>query len=110
MNDLNIGKKLKILRKSRKLTQERAAEELGISRCSVSNYECGRRSPQLSELKRIAKYYGVGLDFFGVVATDEAAEIVARAKRLFESPDVPQEKKEELYIELSQFVTYLKKG
>jgi transcriptional regulator with XRE-family HTH domain len=109
MNDLNIGKKLKTLRKGRKLTQTDAAEQMGVSRCTVSNYECGRRSPHLSELKRIAEFYGVGLDYFGVVATDEAMEIVARAKRLFENPDIPQAKKEELFMELAQFATYLKK-
>ena len=110
MNDMNIGKKLKTLRKGRKLTQAEAAEQMGVSRCTVSNYECGRRSPHLSELKRLAEFYGVGLDYFGVVATDEAAEIVARAKSLFENPDVPLEKKEQLYVELAQFATYLKKG
>lgn len=110
MNDLNIGKKLKTLRKGRKLTQEEAAEKMGVSRCTVSNYECGRRFPHLNELKRMAEFYNVGLDYFGVVSTDEATEIVARAKRLFENPDVPQEKKEELFMELAQFASYLRKG
>lgn len=109
MNDLNIGKKLKNLRKGRKLTQADAAEQMGVSRCTVSNYECGRRSPHLSELKRIAEFYGVGLDYFGVVATDEAAEIVSRAKRLFEDPAVPHSQKEELFMELAQFAAYLRK-
>lgn len=109
MNDLNIGNKLKILRKGRRLTQEGAAELLGVSRCTVSNYECGRRAPHISELKRMAAFYGVGLDFFGVVATDEATEIVARAKRLFENPDVPHSQKEELFMELAQFASYLRK-
>ena len=109
MNDLNIGNKLKTLRKGRKLTQADAADLMGVSRCTVSNYECGRRSPSLSELKRIAEFYGVGLDYFGVVATDEAMEILTRARRLFENPDIPQEKKAELYMELAQFAAYLKK-
>lgn len=109
MNDLNIGKKLKTLRKGRKLTQEAAAEQMGVSRCTISNYECGRRSPHISELKRMAAFYGVGLDFFGVVTTDEAAEIIARARRLFENPDVPHSQKEELYMELAQFAAYLRK-
>jgi transcriptional regulator with XRE-family HTH domain len=109
VNDLNIGNKLKNLRKGRRLTQTAAAELMGVSRCTVSNYECGRRSPHLSELKRIAEFYGVGLDYFGVVATDEATEIVARAKRLFENPDVPHSQKEELFMELAQFASYLRK-
>ena len=51
--------------------------------------------------KKIAAFYGMGLDYFGIVtATDEIVEIAARAKIVFSSKDVPQEKKDELYKEL----------
>ena len=96
----SIGHKLKTLRKGRKLTQEQAAEKLGITRATVSNYEVGRRSPHISELKRIADFYGVGLDYFGIVPTDEVFDLLSRAKEVFNSPAVPKEKKDELYKEL----------
>lgn len=99
MND-SIGQKLKTLRKGRKLTQEKAAELLGITRATVSNYEVGRRSPHISELKRIGEFYGVGLDYFGVVPTDEVFDLLSRAREVFNSPTVPQEKKDELYKEI----------
>lgn len=96
----SIGAKLKTLRKGRKLTQEKAAEMLGITRATVSNYEVGRRSPHISELKRIGEFYGVGLDYFGIVSTDEIFDLLCRAKEVFSNPAVPQEKKDEVYKEL----------
>lgn len=95
-----IGQKLKTLRKGRKLTQQEAADKLGITRATVSNYEVGRRQPHISELKRIADFYGVGLDYFGVVPTDEVFDLISRAREVFQSEDVPKEKKEELYKEI----------
>ena len=104
----SIGHKLKTLRKGRKLTQEQAAEMLGITRATVSNYEVGRRSPHLSELKRIADIYGVGLDYFGIVPTDEVFDLLSRAREVFNSPTVPKEKKEEVYKELMRLYLNIK--
>lgn len=104
----NIGSKLKTLRKGRKLTQEQAAEMLGITRATVSNYEVGRRSPHISELKRIGEFYGVGLDYFGIVASDEVFDLISRAREVFKSEDVPKEKKEDLYKEIMRLYLEIK--
>ena len=96
----SIGHKLKTLRKGRKLTQEQAAEALGITRATVSNYEVGRRSPHISELRRIGDFYGVGLDYFGVTPTDEAFDLLSRAREVFNNPAVTKKKKDEIYKEL----------
>lgn len=96
----NIGKKLKTLRKGRGLSQQQLAERMEISRASISNYEVGRRSPHLSELRRFADFYGVGLDFFGVATTDEVFELLSRAKSVFNNDDISKEKKDDLYKEL----------
>lgn len=104
----SIGHKLKTLRKGRKLTQEQAAEQLGITRATVSNYEVGRRSPHISELKRIGDFYGVGLDYFGVVPTDEVFDLLSRAREVFQSEKVPQEKKDEVYKELMRLYLEIK--
>ena len=106
MND-SIGAKLKTLRKGRKLTQEMAASKLGITRATVSNYEVGRRSPHLSELKRIADFYGVGLDYFGIVPTDEVFDLLSRAREVFNNDSVPKEKKDEVFKELMKLYTSL---
>lgn len=96
----NLGKKLMTLRKGRGLTQHQLAEKMGISRATISNYEVGRRSPHLADLRRFAEFYGVGLDYFGVATTDEVFELLSRAKTVFNSSAVPKEQKEEVYKEL----------
>lgn len=105
MND-SIGAKLKILRKGRKLTQEQLAERLGVNRATISNYEIGRRLPNLNDLKRFAEFYGVGLDYFGVVSKDEMFDLLSRARDVFESDAISKEDKEEIYREIMKL--YLK--
>ena len=104
----DVGNKLQTLRKGRKLSQQELADKMGVSRATISNYEVGRRAPHLSELKRFAEFYGVGLDFFGVASTDEVFELLSRAKDVFESDTIPKEKKEELYLSLMQLYLSMK--
>lgn len=96
------------LRKGRKLSQQELADKMGVSRATISNYEVGRRAPHISELKRFAAFYGVGLDYFGVASTDEVFELLSRAKSVFESDTVPKESKEELYLSLMQLYLSMK--
>lgn len=96
----NIGSKLKTLRKGRRLTQQELADKLGVTRATISNYEVGRRSPHITELKRFADFYGVGLDFFGLTSTDEVFDLLSRAKDVFESESIPKDKKDDVYREL----------
>ena len=103
-----VGKKLQELRKARRLTQQQLADKMGVTRATVSNYEVGRRAPHLSELKRFAEFYGVGLDYFGVASTDEVFELMSRAKAIFESTDVSKETKDELYLSLMQLYLSIK--
>lgn len=95
-----IGSKLKTLRKGRKLTQQELADELGLTRCTISNYEVGRRSPHISELRRFAEFYGVDLSFFGVASKDEIFDLLSRAKEVFLNEDIPKDKKDDVYKEL----------
>lgn len=57
-----LPKKLIELRKQKKLTQEAVAKKLGIPRGTYSNYELGKREPDLETLKRIADFHGVSVD------------------------------------------------
>ena len=51
-------RKLKELRKSKKMTQEEIANELGISRPMYTNIENGRRNPSLKVMKKIVDFLG----------------------------------------------------
>lgn len=105
---IDIGSKIKTLRKGKKLTQQELADKMGITRATVSNYEVGRRSPHISELKRFADFFGVGVDYFGVVPSDEMFDLLSRARDVFNSPSVPKEKKEELYKALMRIYLEMK--
>lgn len=96
----SIGKKMVILRKAKNLTQQEFSDAVGIKRSTISNYEIDRRTPSLHDLEKIAKFYGVGLDFFGVASKDEIMDILARAKRVFANEAIPAEQKEDLYKEM----------
>lgn len=95
-----IAGKIRTLRKARKLTQQELADKTGLNRCTIGNYETGRRIPHLPELTQIATVFGVGLDYFGVATQDEVFDVLSRAKEVFESPTVSKLEKEELYKEL----------
>ena len=99
VND-SIGMKLRILRKEKGYTQYELAERLGITRPALSNYERDRRRPSIDDLRTFAEFFGVGLDYFGVAQKDDLLDLLARAKRVFESDTVPKEKKEAVYKEL----------
>lgn len=104
----SIGHKLKTLRKGRKYTQQELAEKMNVTRCTISNYEVGRRSPHLSELKRFAEFFGVDLSFFGVASKDEIFDLMSRAKEVFENDSIPKEKKDDIYKELMKLYLLIK--
>lgn len=92
-----IGQQLKNLRKSQKMTQQSVADKVGITRATLSNYEIDRRTPDLKTLRKLAECFNVSLDFFGVVPADEVLELLARAKEVFESDNISEERKNELF-------------
>ena len=97
-----IGSKLKTLRKGRGLTQFELAEKVGLSRCTLSNYECQRRSPHIHELRRLADFFGVGLDYFGVETQNEGFELLARAKNVLCNKEISIEERTRLYKEITR--------
>lgn len=59
---MDIGEKLRSLRRSRRLTQEQLAEALHLSSQAVSKWETGASCPDLDTLLRLAAFYGVSTD------------------------------------------------
>lgn len=54
---------LKELRIQNQKSQMQVAEALGISRSTISMYECGEREPNLATLQKIADYYKVDMNY-----------------------------------------------
>lgn len=60
---MKLGKKIYTLRTQRGLTQEQLAEQLGVSRQSISKYEYDQSTPELEKIKQIAEIFGVTPDY-----------------------------------------------
>ena len=54
---------LKLIRKQKRLTQQKVAIDLNISRESLSYYENGKRQPPLEFLVILSKYFNVSIDY-----------------------------------------------
>lgn len=74
---------LSLLRQEKKISQRKAAGELGVSQALLSHYENGVREPGLSFVVRAADYYGVSADFLlgrtmardgGAILADDLAD------------------------------------
>ena len=71
-----LGEKLMKLRKKQGMSQQEVASELGVTRQTVSNWECDQGAPSLDKAVGLARLYGVSLDD---LAADEVEVIVADA-------------------------------
>lgn len=58
-----ISHKIKELRKGRKLTQSDLAKILKVSVPTIAFWETNKRSPDISKLIEIAKYFNVSVDW-----------------------------------------------
>ena len=59
---MNIGTKIKTARVEANLTQEKAAEILGVSRQTVSNWENEKSYPDIVSVIKMSDIYNVSLD------------------------------------------------
>lgn len=67
---MDLVLRLKSLRKSYKLSQQELANRLNLNRVTYSQYETGRREPDLETLQKIADFYKVSLDYLTGLTED----------------------------------------
>ena len=60
---MDIGGKIKKSRTDAKITQEQAAQALGISRQTISNWENERSYPDIVSVLKMSELYSVSLDY-----------------------------------------------
>ena len=89
---MTIGTRLKKLRRERDITQEQLAEYLGISAQAVSQWECDKTAPDISQLPLLAHVLDVSADeILGIYMRrneDEIKRIIEEARRyIHESGD-----------------------
>ena len=65
-----FGKRLRILRADKGISQQRVANEIGVTKVGYQNYEYGRKMPSFGRVPKLAAYFNVSTDYlFGL--TDE---------------------------------------
>ncbi len=73
---MSIGTNIKKLRREREMTQEQLAEYLGITANAVSQWECERTAPDISQLPMLARVLQVSTDrLLGIDFSKDETEI-----------------------------------
>lgn len=70
-SQVEFGEKLKNYRKQKNLTQEEAAEKIGVSGQAVSKWEKGECLPDVYNLKMLGKIYQISVDSLLALEEDE---------------------------------------
>lgn len=58
----NFAKNLTYLRKSKKISMQQLADEIGLSRATLSHYENGNRLPEFENIIKLALYFECSID------------------------------------------------
>lgn len=96
-----LGEKIKLLRKRRNLRQDDLATVLGISRGQISNLEKGRRNLSLKQLEKLCEYFQIDMSYFLMSeTTDSCIELIDKAKLLFESKELTNGQKDDLFTSI----------
>ncbi|MBQ8404027.1 MAG: helix-turn-helix domain-containing protein [Clostridia bacterium] len=87
---MNIGNKIKELRKQRGITQEQLAESIGVSFQAVSKWENNIALPDITLAPVLANYFGVSMDVlfdFNVKDIEEKALAIAKESWKYRKSD-----------------------
>lgn len=102
---MNIGNKIKELRKERGITQEELANNIGVSFQAVSKWENGIALPDITLTPVLASYFGVSMDElfdFSLQQIESEIEKIAADAYEFRESD-PQKSKSILESGLKQY-------
>jgi len=75
---MSIGSNIKRLRREMNITQEQLAEYLGLSSRSVSQWECERTSPDISQIPALCHIFDVSSDVLLGIDIEKSKETVQK--------------------------------
>ena len=89
---INLGEKLKSLRKEKNISQEKLAQHLNVSFQAVSKWENSSTYPDIELLPELARFFGITVDeLLGAEQIDEKKlyeEYEARAADIYRNGDI----------------------
>ncbi len=98
---IELGEKIKLLRKRRNLKQDDLAKILNITKSQISNLEKGRRSLNLEQLNKLCIYFKIDISFFfEEEMNDECVSFLDKAKMIFENKEISSVQKEDLFTSI----------
>ena len=72
---MNIGRRFKLFRKRKNLTQQEAATLIGVKSYQLANYESNRSEPSIKILIAMSKVYEASIDnLLGNASSEDAKE------------------------------------
>ena len=109
---MQLHDKLRALRLSRYYTQQDIAEMLGVTRSTISNFEIGRRKPEIDVLEKLAEIYGVDLNYFATnsMQSSDLMLLVKKAESIFNDPAITEATKDRVYQSLMKVYLTMKEG
>ena len=75
---MSIGTTIKRLRREKDITQEQLAEYLGITSRAISQWECGRTAPDISQLPAICHIFDVSSDVLLGIDVEKSNEEIKK--------------------------------
>ena len=89
------------MRTRRGITQDDLAKFLDLSKGQVSNLENGRRDLSLKQLEKICEYFKVDMsNFFLTETTNSCLDLIEKARILFNSNELSNAQKEDLFTSI----------
>ena len=79
MKEMTVGERIQQLRKAAGLSQEQLAEQLDVSRQSVSKWELNDAAPEISKIIALSELFGISTEKESIVAI---ARLNAAEKRI----------------------------
>lgn len=64
LDSMKIYKKIELLTQKQGLTFYKVAKAIGVSNASFSTWKSGRNQPSMRALQKLAKFFGVRIEFF----------------------------------------------
>ncbi|WP_432405287.1 helix-turn-helix domain-containing protein [Wukongibacter sp. M2B1] len=116
---MTLGKKIRLLRESQKMTHDNLAKLLNVGRSTISNYERDYRKPDIDMLKKIANVFSVTTDYLlGLTENpnnkltddvnkqlaDEIIEIYIRKGKIKKGEKLTKEQEKKILKEIELFV------
>jgi transcriptional regulator with XRE-family HTH domain len=86
---MDLGERLKYLRKQQHWTQEQLAQYLNISRSQISKWENGDLLPDVQSLEKLSNLYNVSVDFLIGKHTSKK-ELLREVRRWYQTDDISE--------------------